>query len=220
MSSRGTGSDSESRPTQQPKNTEQKKLDKPIVKSESKPTQPKNTEKKLVESESKFPQQPNNTELKKQNKQLAQKKKARQRWWSTTGKKLVGACIIILVITGVVLGIVFGTDNTGAADNNNGGSTSGTAKPTLMDIGSTSCVPCQQLQPVLDELRSDYSNKVNVKFYDSWNTTAGANMANKYGVTSIPTLIFLDASGKEVARMTGYQSYDVIVAKFRSLGWI
>ena len=196
MSSRGTVKNSESRPTQQ------KKKQEPIKE----------------QSETKIAQPTQSTmDQKKLNKQLAQKRKARQRWWATTGKKLVGAFVIIAVITGVIVGIVLGTSG-GASENSNGGGGSSTAKPTLMDIGSTSCIPCQQLQPVLENLRSDYGNKVNVKFYDSWNTTTGANMATKYKVTNIPTLIFLDANGKEVARMTGYQSYDVIVAKFKALG--
>jgi len=198
MSSRGAVKNSESRPTQQ------KKKQEPIKE----------------QSETKIAQPTQSTmDQKKLNKQLAKKRKARQRWWATTGKKLVGAFVIIAVITGVIVGIVLGTSG-GASENSNGGGGSSTAKPTLMDIGSTSCIPCQQLQPVLENLRSDYGNKVNVKFYDAWNTTTGANMATKYKVTNIPTLIFLDANGKEVARMTGYQSYDVIVAKFKALGWV
>lgn len=188
--------------------------------SESKPTQ--QTQKPNQDNqqiETKTAQSAKSTDQKKLNKQLAKKRKARQRWWATTGKKLVGAFVIIAVITGVIVGIVLGTSG-GASENSNGGGGSSTAKPTLMDIGSTSCIPCQQLQPVLENLRSDYGNKVNVKFYDAWNTTTGANMATKYKVTNIPTLIFLDANGKEVARMTGYQSYDVIVAKFKALGWV
>ena len=195
--SRGTVKNSESRPTQQ-----KKKQDQIEERSEAKNAQPTQS----------------TINQKKLNKQLAQKRKARQRWWATTGKKLVGAFVIIAVITGVIIGIVLGTSG-GASESSNGGGSS-TAKPTLMDIGSTSCIPCQQLQPVLESLRADYGNKVNAKFYDAWNTTSGANMATKYSVSSIPTLIFLDANGKEVARMTGYHSYDEIVSKFKSLGWV
>lgn len=225
MSSRGSGSNSKSRPTQQPANTEQKKLKKPVVQNEVTNKQQINSteqneqDKPAVKNELKTKQQIQNSELKKQNKQLAQKRKARQRWWATTGKKLVGGFIIVAILTGVIVGIVLGSS--GKASNNSGNEgVSGTSKPILMDIGSTGCQPCQLLQPVLEELRVNYGNKVDIKFYDSWNTTAGANMATKYGVSTIPTLIFLDANGKEVARMTGYQSYDVIAAKFRSLGWI
>jgi thioredoxin 1 len=196
MSSRGTGKKSESRPTQQTRNTEQNTSKEASLRTTA------------------------SVDQKKQNKQLAQQRRARQRWWNTTGKKLVGFAVIVLAITGLILGIVFGTDATGVADKRDESNQSGTSRPTLIDIGSTSCFPCQQLQPVLAELRADYGSKVDVKFYDSWNTTAGANMAKKYNVTTIPTLIFLDADGKEVARMTGYQSYDVIVAKYRALGWI
>ncbi|MDD3397764.1 MAG: thioredoxin family protein [Clostridia bacterium] len=92
--------------------------------------------------------------------------------------------------------------------------------PTLIDIGSTSCVPCQQLQPVLVSLGSEYDGVINIEFYDCWNTTEGAEMATRYNAETIPTLIFLDGNGNVVARMTGYNEQSVIEAKFRSLGWI
>jgi len=92
--------------------------------------------------------------------------------------------------------------------------------PTLIDIGSTSCVPCQQLQPVLVSLGTKYDGQINIEFYDCWNTTEGADMATRYNATTIPTLIFLDGNGNVVARMTGYNEQSVIEAKFRSLGWI
>ncbi len=196
MSSRGTVKNGESRPTQQTEKINQSKQS----------------------SEDKTIDQAKSSDQKKLNKQLAKKRKARKRWWGTTGKKLVGAFVIVAAITGVIVGIVLGTSGADAENSNGGGAY--IAMPTLIDIGSTSCVPCQQLQPVLDKLKIDYANTVNVKFYDAWNTTTGANMATKYGVSSIPTLIFIDKNGNEVYRMTGYHSYNEIVSKFKALGWV
>jgi len=92
--------------------------------------------------------------------------------------------------------------------------------PTIMDIGSTSCIPCQQLQPVLDALGQKYDGEINFLFYDCWNTAEGADMANAYQLTVIPTLVFLDGNGHEVDRLMGYNSQEQIEAKMSELGWI
>jgi thioredoxin 1 len=136
-------------------------------------------------------------------------------WWKMNKKLVIGLSIIGFFVIAIIVGIIVG-DSANSDENPSGSSN----KPTLLDIGSTSCIPCQELQPVLADLRSDYGSQVDVKFYDAWKTTEGANKANQYSVTSIPTLIFLNANGREVARMTGYHSYDEIVAKYRELGWI
>ncbi|MCK7582419.1 MAG: thioredoxin family protein [Chromatiales bacterium] len=92
--------------------------------------------------------------------------------------------------------------------------------PTIMDIGSTSCIPCQQLQPVLTSLGQKYDGEINFRFYDCWNTAEGADMASAYQLSVIPTLIFLDGNGHEVARLMGYNSQETIEAKMSELGWI
>ncbi|NCA66905.1 MAG: thioredoxin [Clostridia bacterium] len=154
--------------------------------------------------------------MQKQLSKEEQKKKSRQIWWATTGKKLVGSIIVVLVLTAVVVGIVLGTAN-GSGNNNNAINPS---KPSFIDIGSTGCAACRQLQPVMAQLKADYGNDVNVLFYDAWYSTKGEEMAAKYKVSGIPTLIFVNANGKEVARWSGYHSYEEIVEKFQSLGWV
>lgn len=95
-----------------------------------------------------------------------------------------------------------------------------TGHPTVMDIGSTSCVPCQQLQPVLTSLGEKFDGTINFEFYDCWNTAEGAEKATAYQCSVIPTLIFLDGSGNEVARLMGYNSQSAIEAQMSELGWI
>lgn len=89
-----------------------------------------------------------------------------------------------------------------------------------MDLGSKGCIPCDNLQPVLNTLRTKYKGKIDVKFYDVNNTATGAQLANKYNVSTIPTLIFLDKNGNVVKRMVGYQSQSQLESAFKSLGWI
>ena len=77
------------------------------------------------------------------------------------------------------------------------------AKVTFIELGSVRCIPCQKMEAVLESIKKKYPKDVKVIFYDVW-TEAGKPYAKKYGVSSIPTQVFLDKSGKEYFRHVGY----------------
>ncbi len=76
-------------------------------------------------------------------------------------------------------------------------------KVTFIELGSVRCIPCRQMEPVLDSIRAKYPNDVKVIFYDVW-TEKGKPFARKYSIRLIPTQVFLDNEGKEYFRHTGY----------------
>lgn len=76
-------------------------------------------------------------------------------------------------------------------------------KVTFIELGSVRCIPCKKMEPVLDDIRKEYPKDVKVIFYDVW-TEAGRPYAKKYNVSSIPTQVFLDKTGKEYFRHVGY----------------
>lgn len=130
--------------------------------------------------------------------------------------------VIALVLVAITLAIVLPAtlierDPNTNSDNTN--TSSNTARYTLMDLGSKGCIPCDNLQPVLDSLRIKYSGTINIKYYDVNNSTTGARLGNEYNVSTIPTLIYLD-NDREVYRSVGYKSQNEIEAAFRRLGWI
>jgi thioredoxin 1 len=88
--------------------------------------------------------------------------------------------------------------------------------PQLLDIGSTSCIPCKMMQPILEELTAEYKGQLVVKFIDVYVNTS---ITEKYNIQGIPTQIFLDAKGKEIARNTGFMPKDDILALWKSLGY-
>ncbi|MHC4716288.1 MAG: thioredoxin family protein, partial [Planctomycetota bacterium] len=90
--------------------------------------------------------------------------------------------------------------------------------PRLVDLGAKTCIPCKLMAPILDGLTRDFAGKLEVKFIDVWQR-ANAPLARKYGVRTIPTQIFLDASGKELWRHEGYISRYGILDKWRELGY-
>ncbi len=74
-------------------------------------------------------------------------------------------------------------------------------KPTMVEFGAKGCVPCDMMQPVLDKLRADYPEKLNVVFVHVGQEQL---LAARFGIRSIPVQVFYDAKGKEVFRHVGY----------------
>lgn len=86
--------------------------------------------------------------------------------------------------------------------------------PKLLDLGAHKCVPCKMMMPILDTLRTDYKEKLEVVFIDVWEDR---DAGNKYGIRSIPTQIFYDEKGVERFRHEGYWSKEDILKKFNEL---
>lgn len=78
-----------------------------------------------------------------------------------------------------------------------------TAKITFIELGSVNCIPCKKMQPVMKSVEEKYGDQVNVIFYDVW-TQKDRKYAQVYGIRLIPTQIFLDANGNEIARHEGF----------------
>lgn len=87
--------------------------------------------------------------------------------------------------------------------------------PRFVEVGADSCVPCKMMQPILDELRTQYAGKLQVDFADVWKDPA---LGDKYQVRSIPTQVIYDADGREVFRHTGFWPKEDIDAKLKELG--
>lgn len=70
------------------------------------------------------------------------------------------------------------------------------------------------MEPVLAQLEDEYGDDVD---FISYNVVNEREKASRYGISVTPTFIFLDAAGKEVARLTGYQPEEVMRSSIESL---
>lgn len=89
-----------------------------------------------------------------------------------------------------------------------------TGLPRLVDLGSTTCIPCKQMAPILEQLKAELRGKVEVQFID---ITTDPKAADKYAINVIPTQIMLDGQGKELFRHEGFYPKADLLAKLREL---
>jgi thioredoxin 1 len=87
--------------------------------------------------------------------------------------------------------------------------------PRLVDLGSTTCIPCKEMAPILEELKTEYQGKVSVEFID---VTKDVPAADQYKISVIPTQIFFDKDGQEVFRHEGFFPKADILAQFVKMG--
>jgi len=68
-------------------------------------------------------------------------------------------------------------------------------KPVLIDFYATWCGPCRILEPILDELYTEYDGEIDIY---KVNTEDEIELAGSFGVMSLPTLLFIPIEGKPV----------------------
>ena len=71
---------------------------------------------------------------------------------------------------------------------------------TFIELGADRCIPCKQMQPIMKDIAKTFSDRVQVVFYDVWKDP---EPARKYKIQLIPTQVFVDQKGNEIARHVG-----------------
>ncbi len=86
---------------------------------------------------------------------------------------------------------------------------------TFLELGADRCIPCKKMQPIMKEIAAMFPDRVQVVFYDVWKDPAPGE---KYRVQLIPTQVFLDQKGKEIARHVGLFPKEEIIELLKKNG--
>lgn len=88
-------------------------------------------------------------------------------------------------------------------------------KPSVIDLGARTCIPCKKMAPILEELAGSYRGQANVLFIDVREDNAAAK---RFAIQMIPTQIFFDDTGKEISRHIGFMDKPDLIKGLQAAG--
>lgn len=83
------------------------------------------------------------------------------------------------------------------------------SKPAIIDFYADWCAPCRQLSPIVEEIAKEFKDKINVYKVD---TEKEKLLAQKLGITGLPTLLFIPAKGNPQVTMGALPKEDLLNA--------
>jgi len=89
------------------------------------------------------------------------------------------------------------------------------AAPSVTMLSTKTCPACVQMAKVLQEIDKNYKGKISTAHIYLENNP---DIAKKYNLRYVPTLIFRDENGNEIAQEVGYKSMNEVIKIFNAKG--
>lgn len=90
------------------------------------------------------------------------------------------------------------------------------SKPVIMEFYASWAQPCKQMKPVIERAKSEYGDRIN---FVSINVDDPANekVVDQYGISPVPTLIFIDPGGEVVSYAIGFSGESSLASGIKKI---
>lgn len=90
--------------------------------------------------------------------------------------------------------------------------------PQVIKFSSKLCIDCKKIKTCFDELKPKYQDRINFIEYDvQSDDKTVSDSIDKYGITLVPTVIYIDKNGKELRRTEGFTDKNTLELYFKEL---
>lgn len=89
--------------------------------------------------------------------------------------------------------------------------------PVLYEFYTDWCPSCKTMKPVVDGLKQEYEGTVEFRLINTDTDPNAQALAAKYGISAVPTFVFLNADGSEAGRLLGEQPEDTMRQRLDAL---
>jgi len=94
----------------------------------------------------------------------------------------------------------------------------GANKPKIVKFTSLMCLDCKKLSGVMKEIYPKYSNKITLVEVQVQNEDEFTKQqVEKYNITLVPTLVFINSKGKQVSKTEGFIEKDKLDKMMKDL---
>ncbi|NEO01555.1 MAG: thioredoxin [Moorea sp. SIO1F2] len=90
---------------------------------------------------------------------------------------------------------------------------SGSDVPVLVDFYATWCGPCQMMAPILEQVKAELKDRLQVVKID---TDKYPQLASQYGIEALPTLV-LFKNGQPQQRIEGFRPAEDLIPLLQAL---
>lgn len=84
-----------------------------------------------------------------------------------------------------------------------------TTKPIIIDVYAPWCGPCQQMEPIIEELEKELGDRY---LFAKLNVDEARDLSIKYGISSVPTFVFIK-DGTVKGKETGFMHKEALKEK-------
>ena len=112
----------------------------------------------------------------------------RTRFW-----RIALFALVIMAMISTMVATISCTSSSDASEEVDG-------KPVVIDFWRPGCPPCEAMEPVIAQLEEEYGDQVDFKAY---NTLEERGKVDKYGVSAVPTFMFINVEGEIVDKVVG-----------------